>query len=535
MSERKIKVADLNQYLKDNDLILTLAQKLAGISDGTGEPCPFCGGEDRFYYGADSGKFYCRTCMPNGRGHSIYDLIMHYHGIDFKESLKMTAIKSGFLDSEQYSEEFHTFDLNENAKAYQNVHKHRPEIDLSTYYKAGALEFVDENGIGVAIPIFDTLGNVSGYVRYYARGGRPMNSEGSKSGIVGQDSRDALLQKRQVKIVFKCAGTSDYLVMSRLIAESCFEADYYAFTNACGENENPGKFDPILCPALEGQTVAIIRDNDAAGEAGAKKWAKHLATYAADVRIICPPQEWNGTPIKDLRDFVAAMDNASDVLDWIINAFDNAEPVTTDTIALWDQSESVKSESIEFQDLQEKIGIPLLDDFCANLQRYLFRSDDDKLTQTQYIVQAVDELIRVAKTQNLDLAQKNGEFFCFNGRFWESMARQAFHVFLRNAAMRLGVPTNLARYHRFQENLRKQFHDIANFPFVQNDGVIRINLKSNTLEIREGQPVQTVSFDKSHGLCYQLGYDLNPDADCPLYQAFLERCVPLRVSLQIAF
>ena len=134
----------------------------------------------------------------------------------------------------------------------------------------------------------------------------------------------------------------------------------------------------------------------------------------------------------------------------------------------------------------------------------------------EYVVQSVDELIRVAVAEKLDLAQKNGNFHCYNGRFWDKIAPESFQVFLRNAAMQFGVPRNLAYFYQFQEKIRKQFRDIANFPFAPTDEVIRINLQSGTLEFRDGQVPQMVSFDKRHGICYQLGYDFDPNADSPL-------------------
>jgi putative DNA primase/helicase len=144
----------------------------------------------------------------------------------------------------------------------------------------------------------------------------------------------------------------------------------------------------------------------------------------------------------------------------------------------------------------------------------------------EYIVQAVDELVRIAKTRKLDLAQRNGDFYVYNGQYLERIQPESFHVFLRNATRRLGIPKDKSRWHKFQEKVRNQFKDTAHFPFLPSDGTIRINLKSGTLEFKEGQEPVLVSFDKRHGLTYQLGYDFDPAADCPKYQTFLDRCIP---------
>jgi hypothetical protein len=81
------------------------------------------------------------------------------------------------------------------------------------------------------------------------------------------------------------------------------ENDYYAFTNGAGEGEDPDKFEPLLRPALSGQSVGVIQDNDAAGETGAQRWAEAIAEYAADVRIIRIPPVVFDCKVKDLRNF----------------------------------------------------------------------------------------------------------------------------------------------------------------------------------------------------------------------------------------
>ena len=181
----------------------------------------------------------------------------------------------------------------------------------------------------------------------------------------------------------------------------------------------------------------------------------------------------------------------------------------------------------------ESIGVPMLDDFCAKLKRLMFQAEGGGLTQMEYIVQSVDELIRIAEAEQLDLAQKNGDFHAYNGRCWERILPEVFHAFLRNALVRFGVPCNLARFYQFQKKVRDQFRDVANFPFTPTDAVIRINLKSGTLEFRDGQEPVLVPFNKRHGIRYQLGYDFSPGADCSLFRKFLERCVPETANQQI--
>jgi hypothetical protein len=298
-------------------------------------------------------------------------------------------------------------------------------------------------------------------------------------------------------------------IRKKLIAEVGLESNYYAFSNSCGETESPEKFAPLLYPALQDQSIAVIADNDPTGERAAQIWAEHFAEYPADARIVRIPSDKG----KDLRDFVR---NGGEFQD-ILQLFNEATPVKP---LGGSKTEKKNDKKLELT------RVRLLDRFCRKLKPLNFTTDGKDISQMDYTVQSVDELIRIAKARRLDLTQKDGAFHIYNEQFWERIQSASFHIFLRNAAMQFGVPKNLARYCKFQEKVRDQFQGIANFPFVKDDGVIRINLQSGTLEFRDGQDPVMVPFDKRHGLCYQLGYDYDPNADCPMYREFMDRCVP---------
>ena len=498
-----------------------LAKQLIGLSDGDAhdEPhkhkqkCPFCEGTDRFWYDGKRSnatrRFFCNQCRPQ-KGWDLIELVKQKLGVGFLAAVRILAEAVGLslpVRETKPPSRFQTWELHDgHASMIKKVIAHRPEISLADYQRAGAVGFSG----GIAIPVFSTKGEISGYYRFGTDGSKKM-SQGGKSGIAGVDARDALLTQREAKIIFKTAGISDYLVLSGLIADSNNKNNYYCFSNTCGELERPDKFAPILRPALEGKTVGIIADSDSAGAIGSQRWAEHLATFVSDVRIIRLPKRVDDCPVKDLRDFVSLGGTFQDIL----LLFDEAEIITQPS-----ESQASKKHRLA------PTGVRLLDRFCRKLKPYPFHYAGEKITHMEFVVQAIDELIRTAKGRKLDLAQRNGDFHVFNGQFWERILPESFHTFLRNAAIRFGVPNDLARYYKFQDKIREQFRDIANFPFVQDDKTIRINLKSGTLEFKEGQESQLVPFNKRHGLCYQLGYDFDPDADCPTYRSFMDRCVP---------
>ena len=335
----------------DQDRLFAACQTLCGwLSDGVSEqeqhkrkqPCPNCGGEDRFRFAPelDRPHFFCNHCKPTGGwdGIALVEEFADGGKLTHREAVRLLAESIGYeteasshtserKQNEEPKMTLQTCKLVENSATFRAVQAHRPEISFEAYERAGAVGFSDDRGLGIAVPHFDNSGNLTTFTRFYARGGKPMNLKGLKSGIVGADARDALLSQRQVRTaVIKCAGISDCMTMSDLINDDGLEGEHYVFTNGAGEGENPTKFDAILCPALEGQNVVVIADNDAAGEKGAQKWAGHLATYAKDVRIIRPPQEWNGKTIKDVRNFVAAA-GATEFWCWFHNAVEQAEPV----------------------------------------------------------------------------------------------------------------------------------------------------------------------------------------------------------------
>ena len=310
------------------------------------QPCPNCGGHDRFRYSPEYKRFFCNQCKPKGGwdGIMLVKSFGDYGELTHMEATQLLAEATGYgndnaLPTEQKQSDkpkpklllSARYYLKEDSGVFREVYEHRPQIDFNAYEGAGAEAFSDGRGNGIAIPMFGNDGELSGYVRYYTNGGKPMNAAGSKSGIVGTDSIQNLLQKRQAKIVFLTAGVSDRLTLSGAIAKARLEDGYYAFTTGGGESEKFEKFDSLLRSALEGKTIAVIVDNDEAGEKGAQARGKYLAQFAADVRLVRLPSECtiqgNDVKIKDLRDFLSAGNTFEDLL----KLFDEAESVKTES------------------------------------------------------------------------------------------------------------------------------------------------------------------------------------------------------------
>ena len=291
---------------------IELAKQLGILVEGIGKEhkqyCPFCRGTsgERFYIRTgDKTTFHCRQKCFSG---DLIALVMKSHNVDFKTAIQQIADVVGHVGTVNSRPQtvavqdkpipfLDTFRLDADSLVFKATALHRPDILFDDYQRAGAKLFRD----GIAIPMFDTDGIESGWVRYFQNGGKPKLL--GKSGIVGIDAIYNLRTAKSAKIVFKTAGVSDYLVLAGQIAALGLESDYYVFTNGAGEGELPGKFEALLRPALTGQTVGVIQDNDEAGESGALRWAESIAEYAADVRIIGLPEIVFDCSVKDLRDF----------------------------------------------------------------------------------------------------------------------------------------------------------------------------------------------------------------------------------------
>jgi len=309
----------LKDHIRENEF--SIAKQLIGLTDGKTskdkechQPCPCCGGHDRFWFNPKNRTFHCRQCDIGG---DIFDLIGKVHSISFTEACGIIADHVGYGNATgcvqrqntkqkgtKPAPQLSTSALEENCTVFKTAQAYRPEITFDTYHRVGAKLFRFGQGEGIAIPMFSCDGSQSGWVRYCTDGTKK-NSLGSISGTVGTLARDALLSKRKVKIWFKTAGVSDCLILTQQIAEAGLDADYTTFTSGAGENEHPEKFGIILRPALTGQTVGVIQDNDETGARGAQRWAEHIAEYAADVRIVRLPEIIFDCPVKDLRDFFA--------------------------------------------------------------------------------------------------------------------------------------------------------------------------------------------------------------------------------------
>ena len=152
--------------------------------------------------------------------------------------------------------------------------------------------------------------------------------------------------------------------------------------------------------------------------------------------------------------------------------------------------------------------------------------DEEKLSQKHLLVLCVNELLAKVKEQNLDLARKDDFIFAFNGAYWKELNRETIKNFLGNVAERLSVHSLEAQHYKFKNELYNQFLSSAHFePIEQRSDVVLINLQNGTFEIsKDDQRLR--DFNAKDFLPYQLPFEFDETATCPIFQAFLDRVLP---------
>jgi putative DNA primase/helicase len=170
----------------------------------------------------------------------------------------------------------------------------------------------------------------------------------------------------------------------------------------------------------------------------------------------------------------------------------------------------------EIADILEKV------DFCA-LAGILSK---EKLKEKHEVVLSVEQTLEKARCHGFDFAVKNDFIFVFNGEFWNEINRKTLKNFLTKSAKKLGVNELDANHFEFAEKLYKQFLESSfygNFREISEE--VKINLLNGTFVFNElGGKLR--EFMASDFVTYQLPFEYDKSADCPMFKRFLDEVLP---------
>ena len=152
--------------------------------------------------------------------------------------------------------------------------------------------------------------------------------------------------------------------------------------------------------------------------------------------------------------------------------------------------------------------------------------DIDQLKQKHYVVLVVREVLKLAETHGWAMCVRFDGVYLYNGAFWKEIDRKTLETFLGKAAAKMGTPTLEAEHFEFRKKLREQFLAIAYLPEPATDEkTVLVNVKNGTLEISDNG-YQLRKPDPKDFLTYQLPFVYDPQAKAPLFDKYLNRCLP---------
>lgn len=149
-----------------------------------------------------------------------------------------------------------------------------------------------------------------------------------------------------------------------------------------------------------------------------------------------------------------------------------------------------------------------------------------KLQQKHYLVLSVDNVLKLAKTNNWQMCLNNNTTYLYNGAYWRALDSDTLKQFLGEAAEKMGVQRFDARFHLFKDQLLKQFFADAYLPTPEppEDRVL-VNLQNGTFEISP-QDTTLRGFNPNDFITYQLPFEYDPEAKAPIFEKYLNRVLP---------
>ena len=334
------------------EIIANLGRVDESILDGGHHPCPKCGGSDRFNLNREgTGGAFCNQCFTSRNGDG-FATIQWLTGEDFAGVLKRVAEYCGVKPKRGKEKadpakhlEFHPWSPTLVGLWCLKKKPIKPEAVQAI---GGRVATYRGQYTVIAIPVWgpslDESGPV-GWVIYRADGGKLPKWEreskepewvkvkltaGSSAGIICSAETGSLASSKGP--VWKTEGPTDLLAILSIDVSS----PPTGFTTANGATEKPVEW---IVKQLEGKTVYVVHDADKPGQAGATwvdrrggqrrpGWCPVVADYAEVVKNVCLPFPVEVTHGPDLRDFFAGGGTMERLLELAESADPWSEPAS---------------------------------------------------------------------------------------------------------------------------------------------------------------------------------------------------------------
>ncbi len=194
-------------------------------------------------------------------------------------------------------------------------------------------------------------------------------------------------------------------------------------------------------------------------------------------------------------------------------------------------ADSIRAEFETFSKINQKAKVlahsEILSAILDALEPIEFKTaDKSDVPQKHLLVMCINELLSKVKKQHFDLARKNHSIFAFNGAYWKELPEEVIKDFLGKVAKKLSVHALESQHYEFKDKLYKQFLSSAYFePIEPRSDVVLINLQNGTFEITKNSQ-KLREFHAKDFLTYQLPFEFDQNATCPIFQRYLNEVLP---------
>ncbi|MGE9268378.1 MAG: DNA primase family protein [Verrucomicrobiales bacterium] len=147
-----------------------------------------------------------------------------------------------------------------------------------------------------------------------------------------------------------------------------------------------------------------------------------------------------------------------------------------------------------------------------------------KPTQREASVIITDHFIYSLKARGSGLAIIDQLPHAFLGDHWLPLDKDSILRAMGTFAQKIGHRVSDARHHFFREDLLKQLHCVADTIQADESSIV-VNFLNGTLRISD-QGQELHPHRREDALTYVLPFDYEPEAECPMFDRFLDRVLP---------
>lgn len=142
------------------------------------------------------------------------------------------------------------------------------------------------------------------------------------------------------------------------------------------------------------------------------------------------------------------------------------------------------------------------------------------------------KILDIAKSNEIYLESEDGRMYVYNNAYWQMVESELLKYFLKESACRLGINELTASSFHFVEKLYQQLILEGFNPMRKNKyetKAVTLNCMNGTYVI-EGETRGLKKFTPNDFLKYQLPFNYDSEAKCPMFDKYLDESVPDKES-----